>query len=71
MGCLHTYVGPGIHTELTVFQWNDLACFADLTNPSPHPLPSVLVLPVGDKERLVSGPVTYFNPEKTELDRTD
>lgn len=35
-----------------------------------HPLPSVLVLPEGDKEQLVSGAVTYFSPEKTEPDRT-
>lgn len=73
----HTYrptdicVGVGTHIELTVFQWNDLACFASLTNPPLHPLLSVLVLPEGDKAQLVSGAVTYFNPEKTEPDKTD
>lgn len=50
---LHTYTHTctrsvsGTHTELTVFQWNDLACFAELTNPPLRPLPSVLVLPEG------------------------
>lgn len=65
------YVCCGTRAKLTVFQWNDLACFADLTSPPLHPLLSVLILPQGDKEQLVSGAVTSFNPENTEPDRTD
>lgn len=35
------------------------------------PSPLVVVLPEGDKEQLVSSAVTYFNPGKTEPERTD
>lgn len=53
----HFHAGSGTRTELIVFQWSDLARFAD---PPLHPLPSVLVLPQGDKEQLVPGAVTYY-----------
>lgn len=60
----HTAAGSGIRMGLIVFQWNDLALQTSLT---------VLFIFFllflsrwkGDKELLVPGDVTYFNPVKT------